>query len=144
MQVDRPGVYGGSCNEFCGAGHAWMRIRVVVQPPDAFAAWLEHESEPRAVPVPEEAARGARLFRERTCATCHSVRGTPAAGRVGPDLTHVASRATLAAGATTNTRAHLAQWLGDPDSIKPGSYMPNLHLGEADVASLTDYLEALR
>lgn len=142
LQVDRPGIYEGSCNEFCGVGHAWMRIRVVVEPPDAFAAWLEHEGAPQ--PAAGGAAGGARLFQERTCATCHAIRGTPAAGRVGPDLTHLASRATLAAGATTNTRVHLAQWLGNPDSIKPGSHMPNLHLSEADVASLTDYLETLR
>ena len=144
LQVDRPGVYRGSCNEFCGAGHAWMLIRVVVQPPDEFEAWLRHESEPGAAPDSADAVRGARLFQERTCSTCHAVRGTPAAGDVGPDLTHLASRATLASGATTNTRPHLAQWIGDPDSIKPASHMPNLHLSDSDVQSLVAYLEDLR
>jgi len=144
LQVDRPGIYRGSCNEFCGVGHAWMLIRIVVQTPDEFEAWLRHESAPQTAPEGAEAVRGAHLFQERTCATCHAVRGTPAGGNLAPDLTHVASRATLAAGATTNTRENLARWLKDPDSIKPGSHMPNLHLSDADVESLTAYLEELR
>ncbi len=144
LQVDKPGVYHGSCNEFCGAGHAWMLLRVVAQSPPDYGRWLQHEAQNAAAPDSGAAVRGAKLFQEKTCASCHAVRGTSADGDVGPDLTHFGSRRTLAAGAGANTPADLARWLGDPDSIKPGSNMPNLQLAPGDVQALVAYLEELR
>jgi cytochrome c oxidase subunit 2 len=143
LQAGAPGVYLGSCSEFCGAQHAWMRIRVVAQRPAAFAAW---EAQQRQVPPPATGAvaTGARRFQELTCVNCHAIAGTAAAARVAPDLTHLASRDTLGAGVLTNTPGNLAAWLADPQAIKPGSNMPNLHLSSADVGALAAYLESLR
>lgn len=143
MTVTAPGVYLGACAEYCGAQHAWMRIRVVAQPAAEFDAWLANESRPGVVSADEAAVRGAHIFQERTCARFHAVGGVTDA-RVAPDLTHLASRATLAAGAAENTPAELARWLEDPDTIKPSSHMPNLHLTDAQVNDLVAYFETLR
>jgi cytochrome c oxidase subunit II len=151
MTVTAPGTYTGACAEYCGTQHAWMRLRVIAQPEADFDAWLAHQAEPAAAPREEAAARGARAFRDHTCASCHtimitSITSMPEASppRIGPDLTHLASRATLAAGAIENTPATLARWIEDPDAIKPGSHMPNLHLGPGEVRDLVAYFEALR
>jgi cytochrome c oxidase subunit 2 len=175
MTVTAPGTYLGACAEYCGAQHAWMRLRVVAQPEAELDAWQAHQAAPAAAPrspmgasptnpQQEAAVRGAREFRERTCASCHTVNlagagerppaltlagvpsdvPPPASPRIAPDLTHLASRATLAGGAIENSPATLARWLADPDSIKPGSHMPNLHLGSAEVSDLVAYFETLR
>ncbi len=149
MTVTAPGTYLGACAEYCGAQHAWMRLRVVAHPAAEIDAWQAHEAAP-AVASPDEAPlRGARLFRERTCVACHAIRqdavnGAPAPPNVAPDLTHLASRATLGAGAVESSPATLARWLADPDSIKPGSHMPNFHLTEAQVNDLVAWFETLR
>ena len=144
LTIDRPGVYLGTCDEFCGAEHAWMRIRVVGQTASDFAAWTAHQSEPAAAPTTDEARRGERLFQRRTCASCHRIAGTPAAGTIGPDLTHLASRRTLASGVFENTPANLARWIAHPQDIKPGCNMPDLHLDQSQVEALTAYLKELR
>jgi cytochrome c oxidase subunit 2 len=178
MEVTAPGTYLGACAEYCGAQHAWMRLKVIAQPAAEFDAWLAHEATPAplaggAVDVGGAAgavatggaggdavARGARIFQERTCIDCHAVQGLAGGGvlvagldgrsgvrgpaRVAPDLTHLASRTTLAAGAAKNTPGELARWLANPDAIKPGSHMPNLHLSEAQVNDLVAYFETLR
>jgi cytochrome c oxidase subunit 2 len=144
LQVDAPGVFLGSCNEYCGVGHAYMRLRVVAQTPEKFAAWEREQLVVPPPPTSPEAQQGALLFQRKTCAACHTIAGTQANGTVGPDLTHLASRDTLAAGAVDNTPANLARWLADPNSIKPGSHMPNLQLSDTEVRDLVAYLEGAR
>ncbi len=141
MHVTKPGVYLGTCAEYCGAGHAYMRIRVVAQAPDEFAAWAAEQAKPHATPTTQDAIDGEKIFTSRTCANCHAVKGTSADGDVGPDLTHLGSRSTIASGAADNTPEKLSQWLKKPDSIKPGSHMPNLQLSDAEVRKLVAYLE---
>jgi cytochrome c oxidase subunit 2 len=144
LTVTRPGVYLGTCDEFCGTEHAWMRIRVIGQPEHEFEAWAAHQALPAAASSSPQASKGAELFQDRTCASCHAIRGTDATARIGPDLTHVAGRDTLASGALDNTPANLARWIADPQAIKPGCYMPDLHLDRSEVELVTAYLEELQ
>lgn len=144
LQADRPGVFEGQCAEFCGHQHAHMRLLVVAQPPDEFEAWLADQRAPAAEPGDEHARRGREVFLTATCVMCHTVRGTPAMSRVGPDLTHLASRRTLAAGTIPNNRGHLAGWVLDPQSVKPGSRMPAQTFEPADFHALLHYLESLK
>jgi cytochrome c oxidase subunit 2 len=143
LQANVPSLYLGTCAEYCGLEHAWMRIRVIAEAPVAFAAWQSHDGQPAAVPTDARAARGARVFGARTCVGCHAIRGRDDT-RVGPDLTHLVTRATLAAGVVENTPGEPARWLKDPQRIKPGCHMPNLHLADGEVADLVAYLETLR
>jgi cytochrome c oxidase subunit 2 len=133
--ADHPGVYRGQCAEFCGLQHANMAVEVVAQPKAQFEAWLAHNEQP--------AAHGNALFAEN-CSGCHEVRGTSAHADVGPDLTHFASRRTLAAVTLPNTRKNLRDWLRDPQHVKPGNRMPNLELSDADWRALQRYVESLR
>ncbi len=144
LQVDAPDTYLGSCAEYCGAGHAWMRIRVIAQTPEAFAAWEKQQLATPPPPTAEEAVAGEKLFLDRTCANCHTIAGTAAKGAIGPDLTHLADRETLAAGALTNTPDNLATWLRNPDAVKPGANMPNLDLSAGQIKELVAYLEGLK
>lgn len=144
LTADSAGTYLGACAEYCGMEHAWMRLRVTAEPAAAFRQWLAAQQAPAPLPAGDSAARGATLFRDLTCANCHAVRGTIDTARVGPDLTHVASRPTLAADRLPNTPANLRAWLAHPDVLKPGSYMPNLHLSDAQLGDLVAYLETLR
>jgi cytochrome c oxidase subunit 2 len=137
LQADAPGVYLGACVEFCGVQHAWMRIRVIADPPPRFDAWLRGQLAGPPAPKTPDAIAGARLYHEGTCATCHAT-------GVGPDLTHLATRETLAAGLLVNTPQNLARWLADPQAVKSGSLMPNFHLSEGDVRRLVAYLETLK
>jgi cytochrome c oxidase subunit 2 len=139
IEADRPGRYVGQCAEFCGPSHANMRIVVFVDPPDVYAAWAARQRLP-AVPVPA----AMQLVQSRGCAACHTIAGTPAAGRAGPDLTHVGSRTTLASGIIPNTPENLAAWLSNPDSVKPGTLMPRTGIQAADLATLVHFLEGLR
>jgi cytochrome c oxidase subunit II len=139
LQADAPGVYLGACGEFCGVEHAWMRIRVIADTAEAFAAWQEAQSRAPARPATRDAVAGERLFTQLACANCHA--STVA---VGPDLNHLASRQTLAGGVISNTPDNLARWLANPNAVKPGSLMPDFHLGERDVRQLVAYLETLR
>jgi cytochrome c oxidase subunit 2 len=134
LYADRAGTYPGQCAEFCGQQHAHMQLAVVADP--HFARWLSGESAP--------ASRWLPLFAEKGCANCHAIQGTPARGDVGPDLTHAASRATLAAGTIPNDRVHLRAWLEDPQRIKPGVKMPKLPLSQRDLGALVSYLEGLK
>jgi len=143
IQADKPGVYLGACAEFCGAGHAWMRIRVVAQSEADYQSWLATQAKPHAQPTTALQTAGQGLFVDLTCSSCHTLTGSgaPASKDVGPDLTHLADRETLAAGVIANTPENLKQWLTDPNSIKPGSYMPNLHLSSRQLDALVAYLE---
>lgn len=149
------GIYGGVCGEFCGVQHAWMRLRVVVDAPAAFDAWAAAQAAPAAGPVSAQAQRGQQVFVQATCSSCHAINGqvqgptgpAPAPPRAaqgtvyaGPNLTHLASRATLAAGVLENTPENLAAWLRDPQQVKPGNLMPAIRLTEDEVQALVAYL----
>jgi len=140
MSADAPGVYDGACAEFCGAQHAWMRIRVVAESADQFAAWERQQ----LAPAPATASRGRTLFADLTCARCHTIRGVSPELSVAPDLTHLAGRSTLAAGLLENNPANLAAWLKDPQALKPGSHMPSLKLTDAEVGDLVAYFGSLK
>lgn len=144
MEADSPGTYLGSCSEYCGEEHAWMRIRVIAQSGQEFQAWEQQQSLPAPTPQAGAAKVGAQLFLQRSCANCHSIAGTAATQRIGPDLTHVAGRQTLAAGRLENTPENLSDWLRNPDKFKPGSHMPNLQLQPDELHALTAYLETLQ
>ena len=144
LDAERPGVYRGQCAEFCGLQHAHMSFLVFADPPARFRAWLAAQKRTARPPTGSLADRGRQLFLAENCAACHTIRGTSARGRVGPDLTHVRSRATLAAATIPNDPASLAAWLRDPQHVKPGNRMPDLELSAADVSALVAYLDGLR
>ena len=136
------GVYVGQCAQYCGVQHAKMLLRVYVDSSEQFAQWAREEAKPAA--SGETAAEGQRIFETTACIDCHAVSGTVADGRFGPDLTHLMSRDTIAAGAATNTPENLKAWIQNPDSIKPGSLMPAMKLNDHDLNALTAYLETLQ
>ncbi len=142
LQTDRPGIYLGQCAEYCGTQHANMLLRVNVESPEEFEAWLENEAS--AAPQSAEVTRGRDAFLRLSCINCHAVRGTPAAGTYGPDLTHLMSRATLASGQIPNTRENLRDWIADPQKIKPGCLMPAFGLTKQELDDVVTYLETLR
>jgi cytochrome c oxidase subunit 2 len=137
LYSNRAGTFRGQCAEFCGLQHANMALEVVAQPPAQFRAWLANESKPAAAPASPE-------FMSEQCASCHTIRGTAARGTIGPDLTHVGARRTLAGLTIPNDPAHMAQWIANPQNVKPGVRMPGLGLSQQDVRTLTNFLEGLR
>ena len=143
LQADAPGTYLGACSEYCGAEHAWMLIRVIAQPQAEFDAWQRQQLQAAAAPA-GDAARGAQIFRQQTCVSCHAIAGTDASARVGPDLTHLASRETIGAGRVANTPDSLARWIANPHELKPGVLMPGFQLSEPDIRALVAYLETLK
>lgn len=143
MHAAMPGLYRGECAEFCGLEHAFMAFDVVAQDPAVFAAWQARQLAPPAIPVTADATAGAAIFASR-CAACHTVAGTPAGGLVGPDLSHVASRSSLAAGMIPNDAKHLSDWIADPHAIKPGVLMPKVPLSRTELAQLVAYLQTQR
>jgi cytochrome c oxidase subunit 2 len=144
LDAQSPGVYRGECSEFCGLQHAHMTVTVYAQKPSRFRAWLANMSRPVAHPSGGAAARGEQLFMQQACAQCHQLRGTEAHGLAGPDLTHFATRHTIAADTMPNTVANLRAWIADPQRFKPGAKMPGLPLTQGQVDDLASYLEALR
>lgn len=144
IQADRPGVYRGQCAEFCGDQHAHMALYVIAEPRDRFTDWLSRQRASAAEPVTATARHGRDVFLSGPCVVCHTIRGTGAGSRVGPDLTHVGSRATLAAGTLPNVTGHLAGWIADSQSIKPGNHMPPTRLSPGDLHAVVAYLETLQ
>jgi cytochrome c oxidase subunit II len=144
LRADHPGVYRGQCAEFCGLQHANMAIRVIAEPVDVFERWLARQRADAPAALPEPALHGREVFMASACAICHQIRGSHAGGRIGPDLTHVAGRDTLAAGAIPNLRGHLGGWILDPQAIKPGTQMPPSRLAGDDLRALLAYLEVLQ
>ena len=140
LEAREPGVYRGQCAEFCGLQHANMGFLVFVDRPDAFSRWLARERGPARI----RAGPGVEAFAAGACAGCHTIRGTPAQGKVGPDLTHVASRTTLASLAIPNNPAYLASWIADPQHLKPGNRMPRIALSGAQLQRIVAYLEELK
>lgn len=140
LEADQPGTYLGSCAEYCGTEHAWMRFLVIAETDSQFAGWASLQSQPQPSPGTASEHRGLRLFEERTCANCHSIQGVCASTNAGPDLTRLASRRTLGAGVATNSPANLERWLLNPQAIKPGCRMPNLKLTATEAKDLAAYL----
>jgi cytochrome c oxidase subunit 2 len=144
LEADEPGVFRGQCSEFCGLQHAHMTVEVVAQPQSAFRAWLANMARPARAPSTAAEQAGRASFLRESCADCHALRGTPAHGDVGPDLTHLASRRTLAALTIPNDDAELRAWIEDPQRIKPGSKMPAVPLRDRQLSDLAAYLGSLR
>ena len=144
LYADSPGQYRGQCAEFCGVQHAHMSMKVIAEPPARFKAWLANESRPAVNPATPAERRGEQTFVASACSGCHTLRGTAARGVIGPDLTHLMSRSTLAALTIPNHRADLASWILDPQHVKPGNKMPGLKLGASQARDLVDFLESLK
>lgn len=144
FQADSAGVYRGQCAEFCGHQHAKMAFLIVAEPPDSFSAWLVRQRDTAMTPTDSVALRGQEVFLASSCVMCHAIGGTPAGSRIGPDLTHLASRRTIAAGTLPNTRGNLAGWIVNPQGIKPGVRMPSTRLDSDDLQALLTYLETLK
>lgn len=145
MDPARPGLYLGQCSRFCGVEHAKMLLRVYVDTPQEFATWIAQQKKPAQEDFSgnREASEGKDVFMRNACINCHTISGTAATGVFGPDLTHLASRDTLASGSIKNTPENLRKWIADPDAMKPGCLMPAMHLNEHDLGAVTAYLEQL-
>ena len=140
----KTGVFPGACYEYCGADHAWMQFRVVVDTPAQYAAWISHMSQPAAQPLSLSAQNGEQLFFGATCSSCHTIDGTPAAGKAAPNLTHEASRWAIAGGVLPMSQQNLARWVNDPNAYKPGALMPAFHFNSKQLQDLSAYLAGLK
>lgn len=144
FRADRPGAFRGQCAELCGLQHAHMAIVVYAEPPDKFYAWLDHQRQPAQAPSNALEQRGHDVFLESPCVLCHTIRGAGASGQVAPDLTHIGSRTTIAAGTLPNTPGNLGGWITDSQRIKPGNRMPPISIASQDMQPLLAYLESLK
>lgn len=144
IRAERPGVYRGQCAEFCGLQHSHMAMMVVAEEQSDFDRWLGDQIAAGVPTDSDEARQGKLVFMAKPCAACHTVRGTDASGTTGPDLTHLASRATIAAGLLPTTRGSLAAWIADPQTLKPGNNMPMVPLSSDELRQVSAYLESLR
>ncbi|HUQ47673.1 MAG TPA: cytochrome c oxidase subunit II [Gemmatimonadaceae bacterium] len=144
FQADTPGVYRGQCAEFCGHQHAKMAILIVAEPRAKFEDWYRAQLLPAAPPSGSSGKKGEQVFMSRGCPLCHTVGGTRARGTIGPNLTHIGSALTLAAGSLRNTRGNLAGWILDPQQIKPGVRMPPNDLSGPELQAILAYLENLK
>jgi cytochrome c oxidase subunit 2 len=140
----RTGWFRGQCAEFCGAQHAHMAFDVKVDTPAEFNRWLAGQAGSAAMPTEAAAARGMQIVSTGTCAMCHAIRGTPAVGKPGPDLTHIASRRSIAAGTLPMSRGALQGWIVQPQALKPGTMMPPTPLAPADADAVSLYLAGLK
>lgn len=136
------GLYVGQCAQYCGTEHALMLLRVYVDSKSRFEQWVQEQK--RGAESDDSVAEGRQIFESTSCLNCHSIKGTVANGRFGPDLTHLMSRDTIAAGAAANTPENLRDWIDDPDSFKPAALMPAMKLNQHDLSALVAYLETLR
>jgi cytochrome c oxidase subunit 2 len=144
LKADQPGTYRGQCAEFCGIQHAKMAFLVIADPPDQFSAWLAAQQKRAAVPPAGRARDGSAAFLTLSCAACHTIRGTEATGKVGPDLTHFGSRTTIGSVAIPNNPGNLGGWIANAQSIKPGSAMPPVPMSPDQELGIIEYLETLR
>jgi cytochrome c oxidase subunit 2 len=142
MDPQKPGLYLGQCAQFCGSQHAMMLLRVYVDTPEQFAAWIKNQQQQAR----EDSAvtAGRRVFETQACMNCHTISGTAATGRFGPDLTHLMSRETLGSGAMDNTPVNLRQWIKSPDTFKRGALMPAMQFSDKQLDEVTAYLETLK
>ncbi len=143
IQADKVGDYMGLCTEFCGTQHAWMRFLVVARPQEEFDAWQQAQLVPAAA-AGGDAARGWEVFRTMSCISCHAIGGTEAKVRIGPDLTHFASRKEIGAGILPMSPENIHRWMHDPQAVKPGVKMPNFKFTDQQLADLTAYLQSLK
>ncbi|MGA7108519.1 MAG: cytochrome c oxidase subunit II [Terracidiphilus sp.] len=145
MDPQSTGLYLGQCAQFCGVEHAKMLLRVYVDSPDQFAAWVKAQQQPGAQPDPHNAAvvAGRHVFETEACVNCHTISGSAAKGTFGPDLTHLMSRGTIAAGAAENTPDNLRSWIQDPNMFKPGALMPAMQLSDHETNEVVAYLTTL-
>jgi cytochrome c oxidase subunit 2 len=144
LQVDKPGIYRGQCAEFCGVQHARMALTAIAESPSDFDAWIRAQQQTPPAPSTSDEQRGLAIFQQGACMMCHTVRGTSAAARLGPDLTHVATRSTLGAGTLPNTPENLAKWIADPQHVKPGNRMPPTGLSPEEINAVVAYLQVLK
>ena len=143
IRAAEPGTYRGQCAEFCGAQHARMGIVVIAKPKAEYEAWVAARQRVKPPPTDPVLARGMNVFFGSKCHTCHAIAGTPAAGRAGPDLTHLGSRTTLGAATIAHTPGALAGWIANAQALKPGNHMPRFYLAPEELHALTRYLESL-
>jgi cytochrome c oxidase subunit II len=143
IEADRPGTYRGQCGEYCGLQHAHMALAVIAEPPAQFRSWWDGQLQAPPAPQSQTVAAGEANFITK-CGICHSVRGTMAGGRLGPDLSHLMNRQTIAAGTLPNTPGYLSGWIADPQHIKPGNLMPILDLSGTQLADIRQFLESLK
>ncbi len=144
IYADKPGEYLGSCNEFCGAEHAWMRIRVVAQTPEDFKKWKLHQLQPAISSRDSLSMRGKSLFEKKTCVNCHTIRGVNSNEDIGPDLTHFASRKYFLSNSLLNNHSNLKDWLKYPKKVKPGANMPDFIFTKEERKALQTYLTSLK
>jgi cytochrome c oxidase subunit 2 len=146
IEADQAGTYLGFCTEYCGTEHAWMHFLVVAEPDQDFEAWQTAQLQTAMAPERGDnpAAKGAALFQQLSCPACHTIHGTAANARTGPDLTHFASRRQLGAGVVENTPANLRRWLANPQKVKPGVFMPDFKFNDEQLSQLVAYLETLK
>jgi cytochrome c oxidase subunit II len=144
LQADRPGSFRGQCAEYCGLQHAHMALWVIAEPQDQFNAWRQNQTQTAVQAATESQRRGQQVFLSSSCVMCHAVNGTSAGSNIGPNLTHLASRNSIAAATLQNTRDHLQQWVTNSQAIKPGNKMPQNNLSPEDLNALLDYLGILR
>jgi cytochrome c oxidase subunit II len=144
LQADKPGVYRGQCAEYCGLQHAHMALWIVAESQDDFNTWHQNQVQTSVAPASDTQQRGQQVFLSSACVMCHAINGTPAGSNIGPNLTHVASRNTIAAATLANNREHLQQWIVDSQSIKPGNKMPQNNLSSENLNALLDYLQSLK
>jgi cytochrome c oxidase subunit 2 len=145
MTPNSVGEFPGQCYQLCGYSHGNMRERAIIQTQSDFDAWIAAQRQPAAPPPPGPATDGAQVFLQKGCASCHAIQGVPTAqGKVGPNLTHFASRGTFAGSLFENNTTELRLWLKDPPKAKPGSIMPNLGLNDQEIDALIAYLQSLK
>jgi cytochrome c oxidase subunit 2 len=144
LQADKPGVYRGQCAEYCGLQHARMALWIVAEPQEQFNSWRQNQTQGAVQPATDSQRHGQRVFLSSTCVMCHAVNGTTAGSNIGPNLTHVGSRNTIAAATLANTREHLLRWVADSQKFKPGNKMPANNLSDQDLNAVVDYLQSLK
>ena len=143
IHATEPGRFLGECTEYCGIQHANMRFEVVAVEPRDYERWLDRMARPAVEPETDAELAGYETFLSSSCVSCHAIRGTPADGRIGPELTHFGSRRLLGAGVAANDRGHLGGWVVNAQALKPGSLMPPVPLDAAAVDDIITYLHSL-
>ena len=144
LEADTVGVFDGTCSEYCGTEHAWMRITVVAETQDNFEKWIKSQQKVSVPPTDSLSHAGEILFQSKTCGSCHTIAGTPADAHIAPDLTHIASRKTLLSGMKKNSTENMRKWLENPQKVKKGANMPDFLLSKNEVEALTAYMEQLK
>jgi cytochrome c oxidase subunit II len=143
FKADHEGVYKGQCAEYCGHQHAHMRMFIVAEDQKTFLNWLNHQRKEAKAPDTDLKKHGQQVFLNGPCVMCHTIQGTVASATVGPNLTHVGSRKTIASASFSNTMNHLSQWITDPQKLKPGVKMPQNRVNQNDLNALVQYLKSL-